>query len=100
LLPLGQLGFHRITAAGHIDNVSEAYAFQLGAENAIYREYESALDEVEESAPALLARARENPLLEDANHRRTIADQLELHLDSTEIAPDGSVYLIKRRITL
>ncbi len=43
--------------------------------------------------------AHDDALPEDVPETQTVADQLELHLDSTEIAPDGSVYLIKRRIT-
>lgn len=83
---------------GIFDDSSEAVTFPVRGENTVWRHYESVLDDVEESVPALLAMASDDVLPEDVAPPQTIADQLELHLDSTEIAPDGSVYLIKRRI--
>lgn len=87
-----------LVVSGIFDDASEAAMFQVGAENTAYREYESVLDDIADSVPALLAMASDDAPPEDVSQPQTIADQLELHLDSTEIAPDGSVYLIKRRI--
>jgi hypothetical protein len=86
-----------LVVSGMFDDASEAAKFPVGSDNTVWRDYESALDDIEETVPALLAAAGEEAA-EDVVQAETIADQLELYLDSTEIAPDGSVYLIKRRI--
>jgi hypothetical protein len=86
-----------LVVSGMFDDANEAAAFLAGSDNTVWRDYESVLDDLEETVPALLAAASEEAA-ENVVQPETIADQLELYLDSTEIAPDGSVYLIKRRI--
>jgi hypothetical protein len=85
-----------IHVSGHFDEPEEREQFTLGARNTAWADYEADLDQVEiavrDFAPFIATESE--PAIDPDN----VAGLLELHLDSTEIAPDGTVYLIKRRI--
>jgi hypothetical protein len=83
---------------GIFDDESEVTDFPIGSENTVWNEYETVLDEVEASVPELLAAASDDAETAEVVQPQTVAEGLELFLDSTEVAPDGSVYLIKRHI--
>jgi Domain of unknown function (DUF4160) len=87
-----------LIVSGIFEDDSEAAAFRSGEANAVWKRYESTLDDVETRVPTLLSMAADWPSPEDAEYPQTIAGQLELHLDSTSVAPDRSVGLIKQRI--
>jgi uncharacterized protein DUF4160 len=87
-----------LMVSGIFEDEAERASFLSGSANTVRASYESVLDDVEAHVPALLNMAAEVPTPEDVDYPQTIAGQLELHLDSTSIAPDGSVYLIKQRI--
>jgi hypothetical protein len=82
---------------GTFENDSEAASFQVGAQTKVWREYESVLDELEEAVHKLELPS-DDTAVGDLTEKPTMADLLKIHLDSTDVAPDGSVYLVKRRI--
>jgi Domain of unknown function (DUF4160) len=87
-----------LLVSGIFENEAERAIFLVGAANTVWASYESMLDEVEAHVPALLSMAADEPTLEDVPYPQTLAGQLEFHLNSTSVAPDGTVYLIKQRI--
>jgi hypothetical protein len=87
-----------LVVSGIFDDGTEEASFPIGAANTVWQDYEHVLDFIEASIPTLLSMASEAPTPDDVAYPETIAGQLELYLDSTSVAPDGSVYLIKQRI--
>lgn len=77
---------------------SDAAAFQHGAVNTVWRDYESVLDNFAARVRALPHSTFDELSPEDVAYPHTLAGQLELHLDSTSVAPDGTVYLTKQRV--
>jgi hypothetical protein len=87
-----------LVVTGIFKKDTEAASYPPGAVNDVWRNYEAVLDDVETLVPTLLSVPSDEPTPEEIEYPPTVAGQLELHLDSTSVAPDGSVYLIKRRI--
>jgi hypothetical protein len=87
-----------IAVQGIFTDESEFATYRTGAPNTVWADYESVLDNVEAQVPELLSAAASRDRPKSEPYPPTLAGQLELHLDSTTIAPDGSVYLIKQRV--
>jgi hypothetical protein len=86
-----------LVVSGIFDDESEALQFPVGTENEVWADYSPVLDEMEATVPKLLASVTD---IDDPEIAQpvTVSEELEFYLDSTEVAPDGSVYLIKRHI--
>lgn len=95
-LPDGEYAL--LIASGIFTDKSESATYPTGAPNTVWADYESVLDDVEAQVPELLSTAASRDRPKSEPYPPTLAGQLELHLDSTTIAPDGSVYLIKQRV--
>ncbi len=95
-LPDGEYAL--LIASGIFTDKSEFATYPTGAPNTAWADYESVLDDVEAQVPELLSAAASRDRPKSEPYPPTLAGQLELHLDSTTIAPDGSVYLIKQRV--
>ncbi|MFJ9787804.1 DUF4160 domain-containing protein [Amycolatopsis sp. NPDC101161] len=87
-----------IVVSGIFSDTSEFATYPTGAPNTAWADYEAVLDDVEAQVPMLLSTAASKKRPKSEPYPPTLAGQLELHLDSTTIAPDGSVYLIKQRV--
>ncbi|MBR7835756.1 DUF4160 domain-containing protein [Actinospica durhamensis] len=83
---------------GLFEDATEAESFPVGAANTVAAEYDSILNDLVEQLPTMLL--PEESSIEEVTYPDTVEGQLAFHLDSTSVAPDGSVYLIKRRVTM
>ena len=83
---------------GVFDGQKEAASFPPGANNTVYKYYEQVLNYIEELIPTLVDMADDSLPSDEIIYPQSVSGQLELYLDSTAVAPDGTVYLIKRRI--
>jgi hypothetical protein len=84
--------------SGLFDEDGEAGRFPVGATNVAASGYDAILDDLVEQLASMLL--PEEASAEEFAYPDTLEGQLAFYLDSTSVAPDGSVYLIKRRVTM
>ena len=87
-----------LVISGIFENEEEAESFQIFAPNTRWQDFERQLGEIEEQVTVLIPPGHADTT-EDPEGLAGIAARLQTYLDSTEIMPDGSIYLVKRHIT-
>jgi len=89
---------------GLFENENERNKFKLGQPNEVWKNYENYLpinkliklideNNKEENQRQNVSSSNKGPKL-------SVADLLEMHLDSTQVLPDGTIYKIKRLIAV
>ena len=86
-----------LVISGIFENEEEAESFQISAPNTRWQDFERQLGEIEEQVTVLIPPGHADTT-EDPEGLAGIAARLQTYLDSTEIMPDGSIYLVKRHI--
>jgi len=84
--------------SGVFENESEKEKFKSGQANDVWEEYKKYLDTKELSRLHAENSKLGNDHLGQNNSKLNTADLLEIHLDSTQVLPDGTVYKIKKFI--
>ncbi len=85
--------FALYVVGGIFDNEEEKHSYEIGSKNLVWRKYSDYLNEVntEIKQKDIYSTKKESEDL-------SITDLLEIHLDSTKIWIDGSVYFVKHFI--
>jgi hypothetical protein len=82
---------------GEFENEQEKRIYKNGSQNTVWGKYTSYLADMKDSTKVTQINSSIPKVIND-NRKPSIADLLEIHLDSTQIWTDGSVYKIKRFI--
>jgi hypothetical protein len=95
VIDLGDGEHALLVVTGIFDNDDEAAQFPSGAENSVWHDFNSVMDEVEGAAREEFE-AVAQPAQDGQPEELSLAERLNLYLGTTEVMPDGTVYLVKR----
>ena len=96
VIDLGDGEYALLALSGVFDDDREASQFPRETANSVWHDFEADMDELE----VAVRREYQPEKLEPREEAGTLglAERLGIFLDTTEIAPDGSVYLVKRQV--
>lgn len=86
-----------LVISGIFENREESESLKIGAPNTRWQDFEPQLREIGEQVATLIPPGHADTT-EDLKGLEGITARLQAYFDSTEIMPDGSIYLVKRHI--
>lgn len=95
VIDLGDGEHALLVVTGIFDNDDEAINFPNEAENSVWQDFNPVMDEVEGTVREEYEIVVQ-PVRDDEPEELSLAERLELYLGTTEVMPDGTIYLVKR----